>query len=184
MIFAHPCGWCQTTECRDGQLRQEADSRCAAFTSEERNPWATSNSLFKTCDSANQQLPKFGILGNMRLSAQGLLLRASFQQQYLMLFAIIFLFSVISTTVASTTTVPVCDKSRYGNPASTDCIIALFQFPQDRTVRFFVEEQMRTQPPEASYNGFRDARPRTLRENVVQMPKWVSRGMYAFGFFF
>ena len=135
---------------------------------------------FKTCNSANQQIPKFWVLGNMRLSAQDLL-RASFQSQCLTLFAIIFLFSVISTIVASTTTVPVCDKSRYGNPASTDCIIALFQFPQDRTVRFFVEEQMRTQPPGASYDGFRDARPRTLREKVVQMPKWVSRGMCSFG---
>ena len=71
---------------------------------------------------------------------------------------------------------PLCDHDRYGSPASSDCITALSQFPQDKAVRFFVEQQMRTKPPSAVWQAFQDSRLPQLQEPIIQLPKWMSYG--------
>lgn len=70
-----------------------------------------------------------------------------------------------------------CNAGVYGNPVSTQCIGILARFPiHDTAFHYFVEQQLRTAPPEAVWNGFKDPRPPGQAQAIVQLPKWVSFG--------
>ena len=70
-----------------------------------------------------------------------------------------------------------CDRNVYGNPISTDCIGSLSNFPiNDNAIRFFVEQQLRTAPPQAVWNAFLDTRGPEQRQTIVQLPRRVSFG--------
>ncbi len=76
---------------------------------------------------------------------------------------------------------PFCDSNSYGSPHSTDCVLAMSQLiSQDKAVRFFVEEQMRTSPQSPVWAGFQDTRPAFAQEKIIQLPKWTSYGMCTF----
>ena len=76
---------------------------------------------------------------------------------------------------------PYCNRDVYGKPVSTQCFNVLSRFPiQDTAVHFFVEQQMRSAPPEATWDSFRDSRPWHDRQAIVQLPKWVSYGQPSF----
>lgn len=69
----------------------------------------------------------------------------------------------------------------YGKPISIECFSVLARFPiHDTAVRFFVEQQMRTAPPAATWDSFKDSRPPYHRQTIVQLPKWVSYGQLSF----
>ena len=77
---------------------------------------------------------------------------------------------------------PYCNSDIYGKPVSTECFNALSRFPMgDTAVRFFVEQQMRTAPPAATWDSFKDLRPPGHSQTIVQLPKWVSSGQLSFG---
>ena len=70
-----------------------------------------------------------------------------------------------------------CNRNVYGNPISTDCIGSLAQFPiSDTAIRWFVEQQLRTAPPQAVWNSFQDGRGPAERQTIVQLPRRVSWG--------
>jgi len=71
---------------------------------------------------------------------------------------------------------PVCDGDRYGRPDPGDCRVALTQFPQDKNIRYFVEQSLRSKPPQALWPGFQDDRAVLFQETIVQLPKWMSYG--------
>lgn len=72
---------------------------------------------------------------------------------------------------------PHCNGGLYGTPVSVQCINAHVRFPiHDTAVHYFVEQQMRTAPPAASWNAFKDPRPPNEQQTIVQLPKWVSSG--------
>lgn len=101
--------------------------------------------------------------GRMRI---GHLLRVTF-----------FLLSTLCIVDAN----PICDDNRYGTPRSTDCILAMsVMVPQDKAIRFFVEEQMRTSPQYPGWRGFKNTSPASAQEKIIQLPKWVSRGTDTF----
>lgn len=84
--------------------------------------------------------------------------------------------SVLST-LCIVNAIPVCDNNRYGAPHSTDCVLAMSKMvPQDKTVRFFVEEQMRTSPQYPVWMGFTDTSPEFAQQKIIQLPKWMSYG--------
>jgi len=55
---------------------------------------------------------------------------------------LIFIFDIVNAN-------PVCDGDRYGRPDPGDCRVALTQFPQDKNIRYFVEQPLRSKPPQA-----------------------------------
>lgn len=70
-----------------------------------------------------------------------------------------------------------CNAGVYGSPISTQCIGIFARFPiQDTAVQYFVEQQLRTAPPQAVWNAFRDPRPPGEAQAIVQLPKRVSFG--------
>ena len=70
-----------------------------------------------------------------------------------------------------------CNAGVYGNPISAQCISVLARFPiYDSAPHYFVEQQLRTAAPEAVWNVFRDPRPPSQAQAIVQLPKWVSSG--------
>ena len=76
---------------------------------------------------------------------------------------------------------PYCSGDVYGRPIFVDCFNGLTRFPvHDTAVRFFVEQQMRTAPPAAAWDSFKDSRPPNQRQTIVQLPKWVSYGQLSF----
>ena len=70
----------------------------------------------------------------------------------------------------------ICDPTRYGIPSQPHCLQALAKFPIDRYTQYFVEQQMRSAPPDMDYKGFRDPRAPALRMPLVQLPKFMSYG--------
>lgn len=71
-------------------------------------------------------------------------------------------------------TKPTCSNI-YGSPAPADCAAALAKLPRDTTIRYFVEQQMRTAPPAADWIPFVDTRG-ALAQPVSQLPIWWSHG--------
>ena len=70
-----------------------------------------------------------------------------------------------------------CNRNVYGDPVSTDCIGSLAQFPiSDNTIRWFVEQQLRTAPPQSVWSSFQDARGPAERQTLVQLPRRISWG--------
>lgn len=70
-----------------------------------------------------------------------------------------------------------CNSGVYGKPISVQCIGVLASFPiHDTAVRYFVEQQMRSAPPGATWDAFRDPRPPSGKQAIVQLPKWISYG--------
>ena len=70
---------------------------------------------------------------------------------------------------------PTCSKI-YGNPARGDCTAALDLLPRDTTIRYFVEQQMRTAKPVADWILFVD--PRRTKRPIAQLPKLWSSGEF------
>lgn len=69
-----------------------------------------------------------------------------------------------------------CSREIFGVPKYSDCAGALSAVPTDNVIQFFVEQQLRTEPPEANWPQFFDPRPIGLQKAIVQVPKWWSRG--------
>lgn len=70
-----------------------------------------------------------------------------------------------------------CNGGAYGRPVSVHCINALTKFPiHDTTIHYFVEQQLRTAPPEAVWNECKDPRPASEAQSIIQLPKWISYG--------
>ena len=70
-----------------------------------------------------------------------------------------------------------CNENVYGNPISIDCIGSLANFPiNDNAIRWFVEQQLRTAPPQAVWGSFQDPRSPGERQTIVQLPRRVSSG--------
>ena len=70
-----------------------------------------------------------------------------------------------------------CNAGVYGNPISAQCIGVLARYPiHDTALHYFVEQQLRTAAPEAVWNIFKDPRPPSQAQAIVQLPKWVSSG--------
>jgi len=85
-------------------------------------------------------------------------------------------FCLILVYVLSINTYPKCDSGLYGSPTYADCHDAFSSIPQDTAVRFFVEQQLRTAPPQADWTYFPDPRPLEYQQTLAQTPKWWSRG--------
>lgn len=71
-----------------------------------------------------------------------------------------------------------CDRSRYGIPSKSNCYQALARFPIERYTQYFVEEQLRSAPPNMEYKGFRDARAPAIREPLAHTPKLMFYGTF------
>lgn len=71
---------------------------------------------------------------------------------------------------------PACNSVVYGRPIPTDCQKLLSRLPQDKEVHVFVDQQMRTAPPQADWTYIGDPRPREYQQTLVQLPKWWSHG--------
>ena len=70
-----------------------------------------------------------------------------------------------------------CNRDVYGSPISVDCVGSLANFPiNDYANRWFVEQQLRTAPPQAVWNSFQDPRAPGERQTIVQLPRRVSSG--------
>ncbi|KAM0801619.1 hypothetical protein BDR22DRAFT_181607 [Usnea florida] len=70
-----------------------------------------------------------------------------------------------------------CNRNVYGSPISIDCIGGVSNFPiNDYAIRWFVEQQLRTTPPQAVWNAFQDPRRPEERQTIVQLPRLVSSG--------
>lgn len=77
---------------------------------------------------------------------------------------------------------PTCDSNRYGQPPPGDCAEALSSIVpsvQDKDVRYFVEQQLRSTPQSPVWKAFQDPRGAQYQDEIVQLPKWVSHGMWA-----
>lgn len=88
-------------------------------------------------------------------------------------FALISILSIVHAA-------PVCDSNRYGSPHATDCVLALSQLipTPNKNAHYFVEEPRRSTPQSPIFPGFRDIRPGSSQEDIVQLPKWTSYGDY------
>ena len=76
---------------------------------------------------------------------------------------------------------PHCNSDIYGKPLSVHCIHTLARFPvHDTAVHYFVEQQMRTAPPAAVWDAFKDPRSPGEKQTIVQLPKWISSGELLF----
>ena len=71
---------------------------------------------------------------------------------------------------------PLCSKGPYGQPIYADCSKAISRLPQDKFVRLFVEQDIRTALPWADWSAFADPRPREYQQTLMQLPKWWSHG--------
>ena len=70
-----------------------------------------------------------------------------------------------------------CNRNVYGSPISIDCIGSLANFPiNDYAIRWFVEQQLRTAPPQAVWDSFQDPRRPGERQTIVQLPRRISFG--------
>jgi len=87
-----------------------------------------------------------------------------------------FSFCLVLVHALSINALPICDSGLYGSPTYADCHGAVASIPQDRAVRFFVEQQLRTAPPQADWTYFSDPRPLEYQQTIAQTPKWWSRG--------
>jgi len=87
-----------------------------------------------------------------------------------------FSFCLVFVHVLSINAYPKCDSGLYGSPTYADCHDAFSSIPQDTAVRFFVEQQLRTAPPQADWTYFPDPRPLEYQQTLAQTPKWWSRG--------
>ena len=58
----------------------------------------------------------------------------------------------------------------------TACVWALSAVPTETAIRFFVEQQLRTELPQANWAPFVDLRPFGSQGDVVQVPKIWSHG--------
>ena len=83
---------------------------------------------------------------------------------------------IILQTALNNASPHLCSNERYGSPASESCLEAVSKIPQDRTLRYFVEQQLRTAPPQADWPGFQDSRPVGSKASVMQLPKLWSQG--------
>ena len=64
-----------------------------------------------------------------------------------------------------------CSREIFGVPDYRDCMGALSAVPRHNDIQFFVEQQLRTQLPQANWPPFVDPRPSGSRREVVQVPK-------------
>lgn len=70
-----------------------------------------------------------------------------------------------------------CSAAIYGIPDLQSCISALANIrPNDYAKRLFVEQQLRTSPPEGNWKAMIDPRPAATQEDIAQIPKWWSFG--------
>lgn len=87
-----------------------------------------------------------------------------------------FSFCSVLVHVLSSNAYPKCNGGLYGSPTYADCHHALSSIPQDTAIHFFVEQQLRTAPPQADWEYFPDLRPLRYQLPHAQTPKWWSRG--------
>lgn len=69
-----------------------------------------------------------------------------------------------------------CSHGSYGRPAPADCVRLISRLPNDKIIRFFVEQDLRTAPPQANWIGFADPRQSGYKQKIMQLPKWWSEG--------
>lgn len=68
----------------------------------------------------------------------------------------------------------VCNGNRYDSPDPDDCLVGLTQFPQNKSIRYFVKQQLRSEPSLALWLEFQDDREVHFQKTIVQLPKWMS----------
>ena len=90
-------------------------------------------------------------------------------------FCCVLLLAYISVIEASV----FCSREVFGRPRYRDCMQALSAVPTDKFVQFFVEQQLRTDFPGASWPQFVDPRPLGRQKKVVQVPKLWNYGKLA-----
>ena len=86
-----------------------------------------------------------------------------------------FIFSQFPPTTAN----GICSQRIFGNPRQLSCEAVLVGIPQDTVIQYFVEQQLRRQPG-TNWVGFGDPRPPSLKQKVVEVPKWWSVCSYQF----
>ena len=73
-----------------------------------------------------------------------------------------------------------CSRNMYDSPVMQDCSHALATLPPaDEFYRYYIEQQLKTAPPESDWQGWRDERPTIYRRKVIQVPKFWSHGKQA-----
>lgn len=106
-----------------------------------------------------------------------LLQRASF---LLLTMAEVFSFVLFLTHLTMSEALVFCSRENFGAPQYRSCMDALSSLPTEEHPRFFVEQQFRTTVPDADWAPFVDTRPGHTQKDIVQIPKWWSRGERAY----
>lgn len=93
-----------------------------------------------------------------------------------------FLFHclVLLPLVAASGSSYFCSKSIYDSPDMRDCSYALAAVPQaDGFLRYYIEQQLATGPPDFNWRDWKDERPSPFQTNKVQVPKFWNYGKEA-----
>ena len=93
---------------------------------------------------------------------------------------LIFLCVLLLQTVSTKGSAFFCSKGIFGVPALADCYQALDSLPTtDHFLRYFIEDQLATAPPQADWPAWSDSRPIRERQKSIQVPKfWASGKAY------
>ena len=88
-----------------------------------------------------------------------------------------YVFTSLGLTCASTACNVFCHDGTYGNPLAADCLKALSRFPQDETLHFFLDQEMRSSPQQLDWQYILDPRPLTELTPTIQLPLRISEGI-------
>ncbi|KAL2046437.1 hypothetical protein N7G274_001884 [Stereocaulon virgatum] len=90
---------------------------------------------------------------------------------------LLFLCALLLQAVPTKGSAFFCSKEIFGVPALADCYRAVDNLPKtDKFLRYFIEEQLATGPPQADWPGWRDLRPTTEQRKSIQVPKFWAFG--------
>ena len=93
----------------------------------------------------------------------------------LSLLALLLSFAIFSAQAS-----PIyCNENNYGRPTVSKCFSTIISIVTDSSVRFFVEQPLRTSP-QTDWLPFIDSRPASERVPIAQLPKWWSEGQLVF----
>ena len=91
--------------------------------------------------------------------------------------ALLFYYVLLLKTVLSKASTIFCSRAVYGVPSQEDCTRALLTLPiDDESLRYFIEQQLATFPPQADWPGWTDSRPKEEQTEAVQVPKFWGSG--------
>ena len=112
-----------------------------------------------------------------RASHKMLLQRASFSS---LTMAEVFSFILLLSHLTMSEALVFCSRENFGVPQYRSCMDALSSLRTEEIPRFFVEQQLRTTMPDGDWPPFVDHGPGRTQKDIVQIPKWWTRGERAY----